>query len=141
MPVPIPLAAGSNTCSARPLDWPLIARGKHSLVFDCGDGWVWKAARGPEQAEAIEALLKIGELLSDRQTIRVPAMRIAAGGYFQQWIRGTHPDDQTTMRLAWLINQEAAPLGLYFRDLVSANIITDKRGTSWIIDALCGPRR
>jgi hypothetical protein len=45
------------------------------------------------------------------------------------------------MRLAWLINQEAAPLGLYFRDLVSANIITDKRGTSWIIDALCGPRR
>jgi hypothetical protein len=87
------------------------------------------------------ALLKIEEFLPDSQTTRVPAMRIAAGGYFQQLIRGTHPDDRTTMRLAWSINREAAPLGLYFRDLVSENIIADEAGVFWIIDALCVPRR
>lgn len=141
MPVPTPLAASSNTCSARQSDWPLIGRGKHSLVFDCGDGWIWKAARCPEQSEAIGALLQIEELLPDSQTLRVPAMRIAAGGYYQQWVCGTHPDDRTTMRLAWSINREAAPFGLYFRDLISENIITDERGTFWIIDALCVPRR
>lgn len=141
MPVPTQLVGSSNTCSAKRSDWPLIGRGKHSLVFDCGNGWVWKQARSTEQSEAIDALLQIEECLPDGQPIRVPAMWVAAGGYFQQLIRGAHLDDRTTMRLAWSINQAAAPLGLYFRDLISENIIADEGGIFWVIDALCVARR
>jgi hypothetical protein len=68
-------------------------------------------------------------------------MQVDVGGYFQQLIRGTHPDDRTTMRLAWSINQEAAQHGLYFRDLISENIIADEGGIFWVIDALCVTRR
>lgn len=141
MPEPIPPVGSSNICSAKRSDWTLIGRGKHSLVFDCGDGWVWKQARSAEQSEAIDALLQIEGCVPDGQPIRVPAMRVAAGGYFQQLIRGMHPDNRTTMRLAWLINRKAAPHGLYFRDLISENIIADEGGIFWVIDALCLTRR
>lgn len=141
MPEPMPPDASSNTYFAKRSEWLLIGRGKHSIVFDCGDGWVWKEARHPEQGDVVDALVRIKPCIPKSLAVRVPHMRSGANGYFQELIVGMPPDDRTAMRIAWSINRHAACSGIYFRDLIPENLLRDSDGQIWILDCLCVARR
>lgn len=141
MPEPTPPDGSSNICSAKRSEWSLIGRGKHSLVFDCGDGWVWKESRHPEQAEIVDALARIKTCIPEGLAVHVPAMHAGDGGFFQTRIDGIHPDDRTSMRVAWAINRQAALSGIYFRDLIPENLLRDDGGQIWVLDCLCVSRR
>jgi hypothetical protein len=114
--------------------WELVAAGKHSLIYNCGDGWVFKQARCHEQTVVREALKMLYDLAD------VPRMIDAVGGFFQEFVRGVVPSPRETMRLAWRINQISKSRGIYFYDLVPGNVIM-ANGRLVIIDALWKPRR
>ena len=137
----MPPDASSNICSAKRSDLPLIGRGKHSLVCDCGDGWVWKESRHAEQADVVDALSRIKLCIPKGQEVWVPQMLVIADGYFQKRIDGIHPDDRTSMRVAWAINKQASLSGIYFRDLIPENLLRDDGGQIWVLDCLCVSRR
>lgn len=127
-----------NTSLPRPLNWRFIAQGKHSRVYDCGNGWVFKESVSPEQADVIRALGLLPRFLEDDG--RVPEIHLSSDGYFQQRVDGLEPCTHEIMRLAYRLNLRARSCELYFHDLAHGNVVVSE-GTYWILDALCRPRR
>lgn len=123
----------SNICWPKPPEWRWIAQGKHSRVYDCGNGWVFKQSVSSEQTDALYAL-NVLEWFAD-----VPAMCLGIGGYYQRKVEGREATTKESMKLAYRINRQARELGLYFHDLVPANILFS-REKFWVVDALCRHR-
>ncbi len=112
----------------------LLAEGKHSLVFDCRNGWVFKSAVSADQNRVVNALMRIIPFLP--QEVCVAESHPVIGGYFQRRITGHHPSVEYSMKIAYQINQNAFRNHLYFTDIVPNNIIVSYN-TSYLIDICC----
>lgn len=114
-----------------PDHWTVLAEGKHSRVYDCGQvDWVFKLALNQDQQWVIEALTKITPFVP--QGVCVPDIYPVHGGYFQKRVIGHHPSSEYAMKIAYLINQKAIHNYLYFTDIIPDNIIIS--GRSYLID-------